>query len=208
VLAALLAWDRPSAGQDMPPAREFIVKFRPASVGDRVAGQAMQDPAAQTALLADFAGALGGELRIPVRIQTATSGRELVLGVDAVKVADAAVAALAQRPDVVQAVRVAGDERPQVVPRDPMLAVEFAEDSAIGRRLAEGRPSPDDPDILSLTQDVAGRTGLPLTLHAEAPAILFTLDIGRLTSELEGRLKRRPDVAYVEPNLLLQPLAQ
>jgi hypothetical protein len=209
--AALLPF-RPSAGQDLPaappPVREFIVKFKAASAGDRAAAQAMQDQAGQAAVFADFAAALSGEIGVPVRIYMVTSGRELVLGVDATKVADAAVAGLQQRPDIRRAGRVDGGDAPQPVPRDPMLAVEFADGSAIGRRLADGLPPPDDPDILGLSQDMADRIGLPLGLRPEGPAILFRLDIGRVTSELEARLKRRPDVAYVEPNRLLQPLAQ
>jgi hypothetical protein len=209
----LLAF-RPAGGQDMPtatpPVRAFIVKFEAGSAGDGVAAQAAQDTSAQTALFADFAAGLSGEIGVPIRIYTVTSGRELVLGVDAAKVADAAIAALEQRPDVARAMRVAGGDEPQVASRDPVLAVEFAEDSAIGRRLAEGRPETlqDDPEILGLSRDVAGRTGLPLTLHPEGPAIAFTLDLERLTSDLADRLTRRPDVAYVEPNRLLQPLQQ
>lgn len=209
LVAALLAF-RPAAGQDTPPVSEFIVKFKAASAGDRIAAQAAQDQAAQAALFADFAAALSGEIGIPIRIGTVTSGRELVLGVDAAKVADAAIAGLEQRPDVVRAMRVEGGDEPQVALRDPILAVEFAEGSAIGRRLAEGRPGnlQDDPDILGLSRDMADRTGVPLVLRPEAAAIVFALDIGRVTSELGDRLKRHPDVAYVEPNRLLQPLAQ
>jgi len=209
LVAALLAV-RPAPGQETPPASEFIVKFKAATAGDRIAAQAAQDQDAQAALFADFAAALSGEIGIPIRIEAVTSGRELVLGVDAAKVADAAIAGLEERPDVVRAMRVEGGGAPQVLPRDPMLAVEFTADSAIGRRLTEGRPgtSQDDPDILDLSRDIADRTGVPLALRPAASAIMFTLDVGRLTSELESRLKRRPDVAYAEPNRLLQPLAQ
>jgi hypothetical protein len=209
LVAALLAV-RPAPGQETPPASEFIVKFKAGTAGDRVTAQAAQDQAAQAAFFADFAAALSGEIGVPIRIDTVTSGRELVLGVDVAKAADAAIAGLEQRPDVVRAMRVEGGGAPQVLPRDPMLAVEFTADSAIGRRLTEDRPGTlqDDPDILDLSRDMADRTGLPLVLRPAAPAIMFTLDMGRLTSELESRLKRRPDVAYVEPNRLLQPLAQ
>jgi hypothetical protein len=212
-LAAVLFAVRPSTGQEeraMPPVREFIVKFKAASPGDRVAAQAAQDQTAQAALFADFASALSGEIGIPVRVYTVTSGHELVLGVDAAKVADAAIAGLQQRPDVVRAMRVDAGATPGVLPRDPLLAVEFAEESAIGRRLAEGWPGTvrDDPDILELNRDMADRTGVPLALQPQAAAITFALDLGKTTSALEQRLRRRPDVAYVEPNRLLQPLAQ
>jgi hypothetical protein len=202
----------PSGGQDAPtaapPVREFIVKFQAASEGERVTLRAAQDQAAQSALFADFATVLSGEIGMPVRIYTVTSGRELVLGVDAAKVADSAVAGLQQRPDVVRAMRVDGGDTPGVLPRDPVVAVEFAEDSAIGRRLAEAWPSVSEQDVLDLSGDMTSRTGMPLTLRPEAPAITFTLDMGKVASDLEQRLKRRPDVAYVEPNRLLQPLAQ
>jgi hypothetical protein len=213
-LAAVLLAVRPSTGQDAPavppPVREFIVKFKAATAGDQVAAEAAQDQAAQTALFADFSATLSGEIGVPVRIYTVTSGRELVLGVDATKVADAAIAGLEQRPDVVRATRVVRGDEPQVLPRDPVLAVEFAEGSAIGRRLAEGWTGElqDDPDFLDLSRDMADRTGIPLVLRPEMPAILFALDLGPLTSELENRLKHRSDVAYAEPNRMLQLLPQ
>lgn len=209
LFAAALAGQQ-AVGQETPPAstREFIVKFKPGSEGDRVAAEAMQQPSSQTAAFADVAAALGGETGIPVHIAAVTSGRELVMAVDAAAVTSAAVAALTERPDVVRAIPPDMDGTPQATPRDPVIAVEFAADSPIGRRLAAGRPEPlaEDPAFRDLQDDIARVAGVPLT--ALPNAVAFTLDIGRLTTEFGDRLKQRTDVEYVQPNTLLQPLPQ
>jgi hypothetical protein len=208
LLAAALA-GQPAAGQEAPPAttREFIVKFKPGSAGDRAAAEAMQDQSRQPAAFAGLSGSLVRETGIPVHIAAVTSGRELVMSVDAAAVTSAAVAGLTERPDVVRAIPLDTDG-PQAIPRDPVIAVEFTADSPIGRRLAAGRPEPLTADraFRDLQDDIARIAGVPLTPLPNAVA--FTLDVGRLTSELAERLKQRTDVEYVQPNALVQPLPQ
>jgi hypothetical protein len=201
---------QPAAGQETPPpsTREFIVKFKPGSAGDRAAAEAMQDPSRQPAAFAGLSESLGGETGIPVHIAAVTSGRELVMAVDSAAVTSAVLAGLTERPGVVRAIPLDTGPSPQAIPRDPVIAVEFTADSPIGRRLAAGRPEPlaEDPAFRELQDDIARIAGVPL---APLPnAVAFTLDVGRLTTELGDRLKQRADVEYVQPNALVQPLPQ
>jgi hypothetical protein len=201
---------QPAAGQEAPPAstREFIVKFEAGSEGDRAAAEAMQDPSRQPAAFAKLSERLVGETGIPVHVSAVTSGRELVMAVDAAAVTSAVVASLRERPDVVRAIAMDMDGTPQAIPRDPVIAVEFTADSPIGRRLAAGRPErlSEDPAFRQLQDGIARLAGVPLAPLPNAAA--FTLDVGRLTTELGDRLKQRADVEYVQPNTLVQPLPQ
>jgi hypothetical protein len=201
---------RPAAGQEAPPpsTREFIVKFKPGSAGDRAAAEAMQDPSRQPGAFAGLSESLGRDTGIPVHISAVTSGREIVMAVDAAAVTSTVVAALTERPDVVRAIPLDMDGTPHAILRDPVIAVEFTADSPIGRRLASGRPEPlsEDPAFRELQDGIARIAGVPPAPLPNAAA--FTLDVGRLTTELGDRLKQRTDVEYVQPNTLVQPLPQ
>jgi len=198
LLSAAFAIGQPASGQDLPATREFIVKFKPGSEGDRIAAEAMQNPSRQSALFAELAASIGRAVALPVRIAAVTSGRELVLSVDAAAAAAAAVAGLEERPDVVRAAAAGTGDAPQAAPRDPVIAVEFAADSPTGRALAA-----DDAAVRDMQADIARQAGAPLLPLPNA--VTFTLDVGRLTAELGDRLKQRQDVDYIQPNMVVQP---
>lgn len=189
---------QPLHGQETPEAREFIVKFKPGTAGERTALQAMQDQGGQAVLFADFATALGREIGIPLRIATVTSGRELVIGVDADMAAAQAIDGLRRRPDVVRAAVIDAGDGSRVMPRNPVIAVEFAADSAIA-----GSHSLNAPELRALIDAIAGETGIALL--PQASAITFTLEIAALSRRLGQRLGARGDVEYMQPVVLLQP---
>jgi hypothetical protein len=213
LLAAALV-GRPATAEDTPAGapttQQLIVKFKMGTEGDHVAAQAMQDQARQPAVFTDLAASLSGEIGMPLRIAAVTSGRELVMSVDAAAVTSAVIADLTKRPDVVRAAPLDANITPQVNPPDPAIEVVFADDSAIAKSLADGRADlKDDPEMARLSQDVKQETGVSLVpRRPQAPIVTFTIEVSKLTAELTERLKKRSDVAYVEPVRLLQPLPQ
>jgi len=203
-LAGALAGGTAADSDTAPAMQQLIVKFKAGAGGERVASQAMQDQARQPALFAELAASLSREVGMPVTIAAVTSGRELVMAVDAPAAVAAAIAAVTKRPDVVRATRLESGGAAPVVPVDPVIEVEFAADSATAASLAEGVAA-----TRRLGEDLSRATGLPLVPRApRAPIVQFTLEIGTLTTELAERLKQRGDVAYVQPVDLLQPLPQ
>jgi hypothetical protein len=201
-----------AASEDTPAlTQQLIVKFKAGTEGDLVALRAMRDQARQPIDFADLAASLSSEVGVSIRIVAVTSGRELVISVDVAAVTSAVVAGLTKQSDVVRATLLDANASPQVNPRDPAIEVEFADDSAIAKSLADGwlDQLKDDAEARRLTQDILRETGVEVVPRPpRAQIVTFTLDVSKLTLELADRLKKRPDVEYVEPVRLLQPLPQ
>ncbi len=214
LLVTALVGGGPATSEDTPtgppPTQQLIVKFKAGTEGDRAASQAMQDQARQPAVFTDLAASLSGETGIPVRVTTVTSGQELVMSVDAAAVLSAVITDLTKRPDVVRAAPLDLNVTRPVNPPDPTIEVVFRDDSAIAKSLAGDRADlKDDPEMLRLNREIEQASGVSLVpRRPQAPIVTFTIEVGKLTTELTERLKKRSDVAYVEPVRLLQPLPQ
>lgn len=182
----------PASGGD-----QVIVKFTSQSEAGQALSQmnlaAIADPAEDARLIA-VAQNLGERIGIPLRLESLTSGRELLLAVDYQALAAALAERLRQRDDVT-GVEVADTARDGEAPR---LLAEFAPESAFAEMVASGVAleslSGEGPDRLEIEVQSSDRDRAVLALDPDA-----------ITSALLARIKADPDVQYAQPNLRLRP---
>lgn len=176
---------------------QMLVKFTAQSEAGQTLARmdlaAIADPAGD-ARLVELARQLGERIGIPLRLESLTSGRELLLEVDHQALAGALAEALRQRDDVagVEVLDPAGQEQA------PRLAVEFEPQSAFAEMIASG----------------SGVTVGPLSSGGEVEAEVLSSDRDRavlapdpdaLIDTLLARVEADPDVQYAQPNLRLRP---
>jgi hypothetical protein len=184
---------------------QVIVKFTSQSDAGRALAQmdlaTIGDPA-QDARLVELAQDFGERIGVPVRLESLTSGRELLLAVDRDAVAAAVAARLRQREgvtsvEVAEPTTGAGGE-----PASPRLTVGFEPGSPFGARLArESRVAlghlpgagPGAPDVQAEVRSAAPD-------HAD-----LVLDLDALMTGLLERVAADPDVQYAQRNLRLAP---
>jgi hypothetical protein len=178
---------------------QLIVKFMPESPAGQALGRmdlaAIDDPA-EDARLVEIAQAFGERIGIPLRLESLTSGRELLLAVDHEALAALAVARLRERDGVIEAAVV--DQGPG----SPRLTVAFEPGSAFATavagesRIVLGQLAGEGPSRMAVEAEVAS--------SSQDQAIL-TLDLEALTSGLVEGLQSDPDVQYAQRNLQLRP---
>jgi hypothetical protein len=184
---------------------QVIVKFTAQSDAGRALAQmdlaTIGDPA-QDARLVELAQDFGERIGVPVRLESLTSGWELLLAVDRDAVAAAVAARLRQREgvtsvEVAESTTGSGGE-----PASPRLTVGFEPGSPFAARLArESRVAlghlpgagPGAPDVQAEVRSAAPD-------HAD-----LVLDLDALMTGLLERVAADPDVQYAQRNLRLTP---
>jgi len=183
---------------------ELIVKFYPASQAGQVVAQALQDDAHQDAQLQALQQSLSRELGVHLDIRQITSGREIVLSVNAQALAARVVEQLRAREEVKTAQLLEAGEGQ--LPGNPKVLVEFAPDSTAARSLSA--PVEQSQEVQRLVKALEGEVGAPLIPEPpETGQLILVLDLASLTADLLKRIRQRSDVEYAQPNVLLQPLA-
>lgn len=176
---------------------QVIVKFTSQSEAGQALSQmnlaAIADPAADARLI-ELAQDLGERIGIPLRLESLTSGRELLLAVDYQALAAALAERLRQRDDVT-GVEVADGARDGEAPR---LVVQFEPDSPFADSVAKG------PRVV--LEPVSGEGEIQAKVQSsERDRAVLVLDPDALMSALLARVKADPDVQYAQPNLRLRP---
>lgn len=196
LIAAMPQQARPESSSD-----QVIVKFTSQSdAGQALARMdlaAIGDPTEDTRLN-EIAEAFGERIGVPVRLESLTSGRELLLAVDHEALAVALAERLRQRDDVISA-EVADSGNGTKAPR---LAVAFEPESAFAKLVAGGQRV--------TLESLSGEGGSGLEVEAEVESssedhAVLALDLDALMSSLLERVAADPDVQYAQRNLRLAP---
>lgn len=216
LLATSTAWSHTIAGPVRPgsPSQhqatmsgEVIVKFMSNSEIGQAGAAAVRGEELPKPRLKNLASSLSDQLNIPVEIKGITSGQEFVLRVDTETLVSQLLEQLKARKAVLNASLLAkGNERR--LQEQHQVLVEFVSNSDLARALAK---SPGDlRNSMVLDRFIRGlEAELGGTLTGRSPGpdqIILSIDTASLTATLLERLKKRPDVEYAQPNLLLQPL--
>lgn len=180
---------------------QVIVKFTSHSEAGETLAQmnlaAIAEPVGDTRLV-EVARGLGERIGIPLRLESLTSGRELLLAVDHQALTSVLAERLRQRDGVtgVEVLQRAGYERA------PRLEVEFEPDSAFAETIASGQQLA----LEALSGDGPARLGIEaeVQFHDRNHAVL-ALDPEALMTTLLARIEADPDVQYAQPNLRLSP---
>jgi hypothetical protein len=186
-------------------ADQVIVKFTSQSEAGRALARmdlATIGNPTEDARLVELAQDFGERIGIPVRLESLTSGRELLLAVDRDALAAAVAARLRQREgvtsvEVADPTTGAGGE-----PASPRLTVGFEPGSPFAERLArESRVALEHlPGAGPGALDVQAEVQSAAPDHAD-----LVLDLDALMTGLVERAKADPDVQYAQRNLRLTP---
>jgi hypothetical protein len=191
-----VASETPTAQPASPPAAvaspevagDVIVKFRDASEPGRVVapiltGQSRIDSAVP--MVSDLSNDLGSPLTV-VRV---TSGRELVLAIDRVRVGQI----ISLRADNVSAIR-------SMKPADSSARLASQQQLEF---VVEPQPGSDvEKAISSITGNFQPHARSRID---EDGRVLLTIDMTGLTRQTVEQLKKRSDVEYAQANVLLKP---
>jgi hypothetical protein len=176
---------------------QVIVKFAPQSEAGQILSRmdltAIADPAEDPRLI-EVARDFGARIGFPLRLQSLTSGRELLLALDYQQLARALADGLRQRADVtgVELMPPASEER------TPRLQVAFAPGSAFAEMVASGPRIALDP--------VSGQGEIEVEVRrSERDRAVLALDPDALMSALLARIEADPAVQYAQPDLRLRP---
>lgn len=195
LLAAWLAAAAPDAASQ-GSGDQVIVKFKEQSEAGQTLSRldlgAIADPAGDVRLT-EVARRLGERVGVPLRLESLTSGRELLLGIDYRQLASALAEGLRRRADIASAA-VTDPGRDEA----PRLAVEFEPGSAFAEMVASG------PRVALEPASGLGRIEAEVEMSDRHRAVL-ALDREALLSAVLARIGADPDVQYAQPNLRMRP---
>ncbi|MCZ6605415.1 MAG: hypothetical protein O7A03_09770, partial [Alphaproteobacteria bacterium] len=182
-------------------AAEVVVRFATGTNERRLAAEALSGQPPGEARLSAMAEALSAELGWPIRFVQATSGQEWLISVDMTVVAERVVAHLRRHRDVSSATILKADGSLDASPR---IRVEFRPDSRTAQSLLD--PMSLDAAVTSFTAEISSALGFDLEASpVELPALIVSPAATSIVADLVDRLRRRGDVDYAQPNLMLQP---
>jgi hypothetical protein len=204
LLGALLTAASPEA-QTESSADQVIVKFTSQSEAGRALARmdlaTIGDPA-EDARLVELARDFGQRIGVPVRLESLTSGRELLLAVDRDALAAAVAERLRQREGVTSVAVAEPTTGPGGEPASPRLTVGFEPGSPIAARLARARRVVLGP----LPGAGAGAPEVQAEVRSAAPDHAdLVLDLDALVTGLLERVAADPNVQYAQRNLRLTP---
>jgi hypothetical protein len=205
-VASLALACTPANGQPPFVAGDLIVKFRDGDEAGQVVARAMRadQPLPE---VAPVAARLSAELGLPLVATRVTSGRELVLGIDRDRLAQALRERLARDPAVRGVTPIAAPKT--VLPAAQVaLAVELAPNTEAERQVREAARAghQSGPGIDALVARMAGGADpRPAGRVTERGELVVAIDVAALTRELVERLKRRPDVEYAQVSQIVRP---
>lgn len=192
-----------------PPAvtGDVIIKFTDKSQAGMVLTQALRSNPNNNTPLQTVARQLSAELGVTLTAVRVTSGQELVLSIDRAMLARTLKERLAREPAVQRVILI--ENTKTLVPATELAAlVKLRPDSAAQRQIqrdrqAGHRSSPElDMQVAGL---VSGISPHPAAHIDDAGQLIVSLDLAELIRDLVMRLKRRADVIYAQPNLIVRP---
>ena len=188
-------------------AGDLIVKFTAASESGSLVTRAMQGDQAADRQLAALAARLSQELGVAVAAVRVTSGNELVLSVDRDRATQSLRQVVMRDPAVRKAARV--DSPKTVLPAAQItLALDLRRDSEAGklvRQTAQAKRKTTKEVEALVAKLCVGADPQPSGHVSNRGQLVLTVDIAALTLDLIERLKRRPDVEYAQPSLIVKP---
>lgn len=200
-----------STGQaaNYPPAvtGDVIIKFTDKSQAGILLTQTFRSNPNNNTPLQTVASQLSAELGVMLSAVRVTSGLELVLSIDRAMLARTLKERLAREPAVQRVILI--ENARTLVPATELAAlVKLRQDSAVQRQVqrdrhAGHRSSPDlDMQVAELVSGISPRP----TAHIDAAGqLIVSVDLAELIRDLVIRLKRRADVVYAQPNLIVRP---
>jgi len=199
----------PVQANDKPSfvAGDLIVKFTAASEPGTLVTRAMQGDQTADRQLAALAARLSQELGVAIAAVRVTSGNELVLGVDRDQLAQSLRQVVMRDLAVRAATRI--DPPKTVLPAAEIaLALDLRRDSEAGRQVHSsaraGRQASNEIEAL-VKKLCIGADPQPSGRVSKRGQLVLSIDIAALTLDLVERLKRRSDVEYAQPSLIVKP---
>lgn len=188
-------------------AGDLIVKFTATSESGTLVTRAMQGDQAADRELAALAARLSQELGVAVAAVRVTSGNELVLSVDRDRAMQSLSQVVTRDPAVRKATRI--DPPKTVLPAAQIaLALDLRHDSEAGklvRQTAQAKRKTTKEIAALVAKLCVGADPQPSGHVSNHGQLVLTIDIAALTLDLVERLKRRPDVEYVQPSQIVKP---
>lgn len=187
---------------------EVIVAFRKGTEPAGIVTRAAAGDSADAARLEAYVAAVGTEIGIPTRMRRLASGGDVLLAIDFAELTARLMSRLRADARVLRAAPVPEDKR--APPGWAEVRVDFEQGSAEARALrasAAGPPEEGRP-LREATDRVARALGVALSSRVtQKRQFLVAVDAEAGTRELVERLRRRPDVAYAQPNFLVRKLS-
>lgn len=195
---------------NIPPAfiaGDLIVKFTKESPFGVLLAQELRSDRVNAKALNIAAESLSAELGValvPIRV---TSGQELVLSIERSKLARALQQQVARDP-AVHTVSLVASANALLPATEINFTVDFAEHSASKQAVlqaAQARLQTSSEIRRLVARLVSGIYPQPAGRIDSHGQFILTVDVAALTRDLVTRLKRRPDVVYVQPSQIVRP---
>lgn len=192
-----------------PPAvtGDVIVKFTDKSQTGVLVAEALRSNPNERAPLQTMARQLSAEMGVPLSALRVTSGQELVVGVDRAMLTRTLKERLTREP-VVQRVTLVETGKTVLPAAELALRLNLRPDSALQRQVQRDwhaglrTLAKLNMHVTGLVSGVSPRPGARIDSTGQ---LIVSLDIAELIDDLVIRLKRRADVMYAQPNLIVRP---
>lgn len=207
----ILVLSATNAGQaaNYPPVvtGDVIIKFTDKSQAGALLAETLRSNPNNNTSLQTVARQLSAELGVMLTAVRVTSGQELVLSIDRATLARTLKERLAREPAVQRVILI--ENTKTLVPATELTAmVKLRPDSAAQRQVQRdrraGHRSSPGLDML-VAGFVSGISPYPAAHIDDAGQLIVSLDLAELIRDLVMRLKRRADVVYAQPNLIVRP---
>ena len=192
-----------------PPAvtGDVIIKFSDKSQAGVLLAEAFRLNPNERAPLHAITRQLSGETGVPLSAVRVTSGQELVVSVDRTALRTSLKERLLREPAVQRVILI--ETGKTILPAAELaVRLNLQPDSAVQRqvqrdRYAGQRTSAElDMQVVGLVSGIAPRPSAHIDNQGR---LILTLNIAELIDDLVVQLKRRVDVVYAQPNLILRP---
>lgn len=186
---------------------DVIIKFTDKSQAGLLMAEALHLNSNQQAPLQTIARQLSVEMGIPLSALRITSGQELVVSVDRAALVRSLKERLLREP-VVQRVIMLEIGKTVLPAGELAVRVDLRPDSTVQRqvqrvRYAGRRTSAElGKQVAGLVSGISPRPNARIDNNGR---LILTLDIAALIDDLVIRLKRRAEVVYAQPNVIVRP---
>lgn len=204
LVLAVVAW-----AENYPPAvtGDVIIKFTDKSQAGVLLAEAFRLNPNERAPLQTIARKLSAEMDVPLSALRVTSGQELVVSVDRAMLARDLKERLTREPAVQRVILL--ETGKTVLPAGALaVRVNLRPDSPVQRQVQRDRHAGQrtsaelDKQVSGLVSGVSPRPSAHIDNNGR---LILTLDLAELIDDLVIRLKRRADIVYAQPNLIVRP---
>lgn len=208
-LTWVLVFTGAAQAANYPPAvtGDVIIKFTDKSQAGVLLAEAFRTNPNERARLQAIARQLSAEMDVPLSALRLTSGQELLVSVDRITLMRNLKARLMREPAVQRVTLI--ETGKSVLPAAELgVRVNLRPDSAIQRQVQRDRHTGQRTSAELDTQVarlVSGISPQPSAHIDKDGGLILTFDIAELIDDLVIRLKRRADVVYAQPNLIVRP---